>query len=1332
MDGSKDLRERLAALTPEQRALLEPDIVFPPSPRAASTENDGGAPFAMTDIQQAYWAGRHTDFALGGVATHSYAEFDSDGLDLVRLSSAWNRLIARHPMLRAVFAADGTQRVLESVPGYEIVTEDLRELPPAAQEARLQHHRQRMSHQVLAAERWPLFEIRASLLTGGRCRIHLSFDALIADLTSRQLVMREWGELYRDTTVDLPQPGMRFRDFAHDKAAARGTGAHLRARDYWLARALPPAPELPRQQDLGPAPLFTRRTLRAAREPLEHVARGFGTTLNVLLLTAYGDVLRLWGGGSSFTLNLTLFDRPNAARDVVGDFTALTMLEVEAPEDRPLGERARRLQEQLWRDLDHRAFGGVAVLREMARREGLPRAAMPVVFTSAIDAPGDGNDTSWLGAEVYGVSQTPQVWIDLVAVAAGSDLMLQFNAVDGLFLPDVTERLFAALSRHLGLLADGTFVADTNWRNIADILMPSDMRAVREIANGTAGPEPSGLLHTIWKDHLRRAPCHPAVVSPGRTLSYGELATLSAGVGRRLRALGAQPNLLIAVVMNKGWEQIVAVLGVLESGAAYLPIDPAVPAARLHHLLKDADARIVLTQASLQEQLTWPDGVEILRVEEAAYADCEPLEPAQRPDDIAYVIYTSGSTGVPKGVAIDHRGALNTILDINARFAVGAEDRVLALSALSFDLSVYDIFGPLSAGGTIVLPAPSGARDPAHWLDLVRRHGVTLWNSVPALMELFVDQVRQTSAAGLEGLRLALLSGDWIPVALPAAMRDAGIPAKCMSLGGATEASIWSIAYEITDGDGTRARIPYGKPLRNQTMRVLAPGWIDCPDWVSGEIYIGGMGLARGYWNDPAKTAAAFVIDPQTGKRFYRTGDRGRYLPDGNIEFLGRDDNQVKLHGFRIELGEIEAALHDHPDVGAAAVILRGTNGGTRALAAYVTPRSAISPEAGTLTAYLHTKLPAYMIPSSISVLTELPLTANGKLDRRALTDREAPRALPASTTPDDGRVAAIVRAVSPAVIPAIDSDLLALGLNSIDLIRIVNALDVELGFRPSIDAIYASPTLRWLTTNYAEHLQRNGATADRDDQQPGETVEPGEIILEPEVTMVRFGPAPLFVFHGSGGRTLFLHAMARHMPSAIGLCGVDAVPREEPQGETRMPLRERYLAALRRARPHGPYRIGGYSAGCLVAADVAAALEAAGERVECLVLIDPVMPPEAQSKQAPDPSPTDRELRRLRIAELAGISPRDPQFPYVEQVDRDFASFLSDYAPRAVSCRTLVLYGTQGDLAPAPATLKMWAALAPNGMGMEALDCDHNGILREPHVGEAAKAIARWLASER
>ncbi|MCI4066432.1 amino acid adenylation domain-containing protein [Micromonospora sp. R77] len=467
-------------------------------------------------------------------------------------------------------------------------------------------------------------------------------------------------------------------------------------------------------------------------------------------------------------------------------------------------------------------------------------------------------------------------------------------------------------------------------------------------------PRPAGRLHDAFFAQAGSRPAaRPCCTATARspTATWPPAAT---GVADRLRQHGCATGELVGITLDRGIDQVAAVLGTLLAGAAYVPVDTGQPAARRSEILTNAGVRLVLTSAALTEG-EWPAGVTTIAADRVPPATPAAEVTGADPGDLAYVIHTSGSTGVPKGVMITHEAALNTVHDINARFAVTPTDRMIGLSQLGFDLSVYDIFGPLSVGGALVVPEPEQRADPSHWAALVARHGVTVWNSVPAQLQMLAGYLALPDAPTLTGLRLAMLSGDWIPVTLPDRIRAQVPGLRVVSLGGATEASIWSIHYPIGEVDPTWASIPYGRPLANQTFHVLDPQLRDCPDWVTGELYIGGAGVAAGYLNDPARTAERFVTHPVTGERLYRTGDLGRYRDDGDIEFLGREDQQVKIRGYRIELAEVETALQAHPGVAAAAVLADGDQPLERRLVGFAQPAPTDAPDDTRLVAALTT-----------------------------------------------------------------------------------------------------------------------------------------------------------------------------------------------------------------------------------------------------------------------------------------------------------------------------------------------------------------------------------------
>ena len=1042
-------------------------------------------PFPLTDVQQAYWIGQTGLFELGNVATHAYIELESDRLDLRRLNLAWQRLIERHDMLRAIVLPDGQQQILEQVPAYHIAILDLRGQRPEEVAAQLEVVRQSMSHQVLPTDQWPLFEIRASYLDNHRVRLHLSADALMIDAGSWQILGHELSLFYQDPEAILPPLELSFRDYVLAERAFTASEAYQRSQAYWWERlsSLPPAPELPLAQSpaLLTEPHFVRRQARLEAQTwsrLKAQATGQGLTPSALLLAAFAEILTTWSKSPHFTINLTLFNRlplHPQVQQIIGDFTSLTLLEVDNSQPAPFEMRARRLQERLWEDLDHRHVSGVRVLRELARRqeEGILRAVMPIVFTSTLTQERRTQAVSPFGTAVYGISQTPQIWLDHQVSEQEGMLVLNWDAVEALFPPGLLDEMFDAYHRFLLDLA----TTEENWQAPIRQLVPPGQLEQRAIVNASTAPVAAELLHTSFMDQARLRPAQVAVIAPDRVLTYGELYSIANQLGRQLRNMRACPNTLVAVVMEKGWEQVVAVLGILQSGAAYLPIDPTLPEERLWYLLRHGEVGIVLTQPWLATRLAWPEDVQVQSVNSITDTDDSPLEPVQQENDLAYVIYTSGSTGQPKGVMIDHRSALNTVVDINRRFRVGPEDRVLALSSLSFDLSVYDIFGLLAAGGTIVFPAVASLQDPSHWARLMVQEKITLWNTVPALMSMLVEYAAGRSEVLPSSLRLVLLSGDWIPLTLPDQIKALVKEARVISLGGATEAAIWSILYPIETIDPAWHSIPYGKPMRNQRFHVLNESLEDAPNWVHGQLYIGGSGLAKGYWRDEARTSTSFVYHPRTGERLYRTGDLGRYLPDGNIEFLGREDFQVKIQGYRVELGEIEAALSRHPEVHNAVVIAAGQSQFNEYLVGYVVPHGIIT--AHQLRSFLQEHLPTYMIPAVFMLLDALPLTANGKIDRKRLPDPSAaylvpPSDLKATNTAFTGQIAGLVASILS--IDAVDPtvNLMDIGATSIDMVRIVNLLERELHFRPNVIEFYRSPTVAGLARFYEAHLLRS------------------------------------------------------------------------------------------------------------------------------------------------------------------------------------------------------------------------------------------------------------------
>jgi amino acid adenylation domain-containing protein len=586
-------------------------------------------------------------------------------------------------------------------------------------------------------------------------------------------------------------------------------------------------------------------------------------------------------------------------------------------------------------------------------------------------------------------------------------------------------------------------------------------------ATDVAFAEAGTLLHLPFFAHADRASERIAVIHEGGAITYRELAQRADRLADNLRRGGIGHGDIVAIAMDKGWEQIVAGLGVLSVGAIFVPIDPALPTERLHHLIDHSRAKCVVATEPVDTRVDWPAGTtrHLVRPTEYAAAVRRPVPRAvAEPDDLAYIIYTSGSTGQPKGVMITHRGAVNTILDINSRFEVSSADRVLAVSSFSFDLAIYDYFGTLAAGATVVLPARTPLPDPAAWLDAIRSHEVTVWDSVPTLMEMLVELAETRGERGhMPTLRLALLGGDWIDLRLPNRIHALAPDCLVVSTGGATEASIWSLCYPIGKVDPNWRSIPYGRPLANQRFHVLRPDGTPCAIGEIGELHISGVGVGAGYWRDAERTAASFVRDHLTGETLYRTGDLGRYFRDGNLEFLGRKDFQVKIQGFRVELGEVEATLRQHPGVKDAAAVARPDPVGDRRLFGYVTSRSAdLTGEQ--VRDFLRGKLPHYMVPDAVAVLDTLPLTTSGKIDRKALPAIDTSGGDTSSATPSSPLEEVLVSLWEDVLAQeglGTDADFFALGGNSLRALRLVASVNAVLEVDVAVSQLFEAATPR-------------------------------------------------------------------------------------------------------------------------------------------------------------------------------------------------------------------------------------------------------------------------------
>lgn len=894
-------------------------------------------PFALSAVQGAYVLGRNPAFDYGGNACHLYVEYPwPANVDTAQLTQAWNALVQRHPMLRAVVQDNSRQCVQAQVPWQSLPVHDLREATPEVFDAHLQTLRTRLDHACHALDQWPILLPEVSL---GREQaiLHCSVDFTLLDYASLQLLLVELTQRYLEPTRHWPALEATFRDYLEQERSARNSAAWHSDKAWWLARldSLPARPDLPLSEHAG---LGSTRFQHHHGElssvqwnALCSLASAQGLSAAGVTLAAFAEVIGRWSQSPDFCLNLTVLNRPNLhpqLGQVIGDFTALSLLAVHGADGASFVQRARRIGAQLFDDLDHSRFTGVEVLRELARLQGRGADLMPVVFTSGIGSVERllGDAGRWLQPPSYMISQTPQVWIDCQVSDQYGGLQIGWDVRVGVLPDGMAAQMFDAYVDLLQRLAADPQV----WQARGDIVLPAQranpqVEAIAPARNIAAG----------FAQQALRTPDAVVISDRDGRYSYRQVAQHAAAVREALEALGVERGARVAVMLPKSAWQLMAVLGITQMGAAYVPVDIRQPALRREAILRDAGIAAVIT---LQAQAL-PDTLELPRVAiDSLYAD--PHWPTREPlavvaEELAYIIYTSGSTGTPKGVMLSHGAVVNTLDDINQRYAVNADDCVLGLAELSFDLSVYDFFGATAVGAQVVLPDPERGADPSHWAQLMLEHSITLWNSVPAQGQMLVDYL-ETEPAAIPGPRCVMWSGDWIPTTLPTRWWQRWPDSQLFSLGGATEAAIWSVEHPIRPPDTALPSIPYGRALKHQTLEVLDSLGRQCPVGVRGEIHIGGLGLALGYAEDPQRSAERFITHA-SGRRLYRTGDQGRYLSeDGLIEFLGRQDDQVKIRGHRIELAEIDAAWLAHPQLAASTTVLLGERH-ERSLCSFVT-----------------------------------------------------------------------------------------------------------------------------------------------------------------------------------------------------------------------------------------------------------------------------------------------------------------------------------------------------------------------------------------------------------
>ncbi|MBF6348234.1 amino acid adenylation domain-containing protein [Nocardia flavorosea] len=937
----------------------------PDATRDATPAMDIEQPFPLAPMQHAYWIGRSSSLTYGGVAAHLYVEFDGRELDPERFRAAVTALVARHPMLRLRVLPDGRQIIGQHADVFAM--HDLSSETPQAAAEILERRRNEGTHRALPIEDGEVLRIELTRLPAGGSRVHLDVDMIAADAMSYRVLVDDLAHLYRGE--ELPELGVTFPELSAHRA-----GRTARAEDiaWWQQKIadLPGPPELPGNEDRAHRDAATVRLHHVIdagdRRRLEDHAHRRGVTPAAAVAAVFAEAVGAYSATPRFLLTVPLFDRDMVHADVdkvVGDFTSSLVIDADLRAPATLAERAGQMRTAMHEAAAHGSFGGLDVLRELGRRRGEP-VVSPVVFTSAL---GLGELFSQAVTDVLGepswiVSQGPQVLLDAQITEVAGGLLLNWDVRASDLELRTARAMFAYYVRLLDLLIAG------QWDGPAPDPVPDEVLAQRR---ATERPLPEtdafdGTLHGHFLAAADRRADAPAIVTDTRTWTHIEVAGEARRIAGALHAAGVRSGDTVIVDLPKSGDQIIAAIGVLTAGAAYVPMAPTQPRMRRERIATVATPAAVLTDRPER----WADSPSRV-LDLAAARTATAVEPVPvSPDAFAYILFTSGSTGQPKGVEVPHRAAVATLTDLTGRFGLGAGDRSLLVSSLEFDLSVFDIFGLLAVGGAVVVPGADEDTRVDEWSRLLRDGAVTVLNCVPSILGMLLDL-----APLPESLRVVIMGGDKVPVSLLDRVARQLPQCRVAGLGGTTETAIHSTICEAADVPAGAAFVPYGVPLDGVRCRSVDRAGRDRPDLVPGELWIGGAGVAGGYRGDSDRTADRFV--DYDGVRWYRTGDLVRYLPGGFLDFLGRADHMVKIRGYRVELGEVEAGLLTLDTVTAAVAWSDG-----RELGAAVTAGRA---DGAAIRAALAEVLPAHMIPRTVTVLDELPLTSNGKYDRVAI-----------------------------------------------------------------------------------------------------------------------------------------------------------------------------------------------------------------------------------------------------------------------------------------------------------------------------------------------------------
>ncbi|KTD46057.1 non-ribosomal peptide synthase [Legionella quinlivanii] len=931
-------------------------------------------------------------------------------VNLTALQRAFSAIVERHESLRTTFTLNESGELCQVIqPNAELtITQiDLTQLDGSSQQTKLKQIMLDESNRSFSLDSDLMLRVQLIALAENEHVLLATMHHIASDGWSVTILFNEFSTLYsafvKGETNPLPPLEIQYADYAHWQRNWLNGGLLEKQISWWekqltdlpVSHGLPLDRSRPNIQSFAGAKVYShvgKRTTKA----LSNLCQKYGATLFMGLHAAFSALLSRYSNEYDIVMGTPVANREQEeVSDLIGFFVNAVVLRINLSDNPSFCEILERSKGILIDAYMHQQAPFEQIVERIQPERHTNHAALFQIVLAL-----QGNHVSSM--ELPGLSITPLIQANDVAkydltlfVTESKDcLSLTWEYNTDLFDSLTIEEM----SRHFSVFLDS--LTNTPHARVSSIRMVNEQECEELLNLGKKGNElcvriEPRLLHSRFLEQVKIRGSKIAVKTSKKSLTYELLWRMSGALAHSLIQSGCSSNKLVAILMEKGWEQVVAVLGIVRAGAAYLPIDAHLPEDRIRLLLELGEITQVVTTSEFEKILLAGTSLSIFTIDSEfehksmTNIPMNGLDLRSSPSDLAYVIFTSGSSGVPKGVMISHEGAANTIDDLCMRFNLTDTDTVLALSNLNFDLSVFDIFGLLSVGGTIVIPQEKETKDVNAWERYLEMESITIWNTVPAYMQILTKL--DTKSVNYQ-LRLIMMAGDWIPTDLPSKIGVQFPNAIQISLGGNTEASIFSCIYYIDKTSKFVKSVPYGKALTNQHLFVFSSDLRPAPYGVVGEIYIGGVGVSLGYWRDDAQTKSSFIVHPDTGDRLFKTGDLGRLLRDGNIEFIGRKDFQVKVRGFRIELGEVDCALLSHKMIKDAVTIVKDSNKSSGILVAYVVLHKDIShgPQSeviNSLRQHLGKKLPEYMVPAAFVLLDSMPLTPNGKVDRKSLPE---------------------------------------------------------------------------------------------------------------------------------------------------------------------------------------------------------------------------------------------------------------------------------------------------------------------------------------------------------